>query len=321
VVKVAVPGREFVSLEAVTVVPDGGFAAVATVGCGYSCTDVAAFRFDEDGSPDSGFGTGGLKLMNLGGGDPSVDPGSMSYHDDSDRGVDVSTYPGGRLVVLARSALDGQGVDSVVVRLGADGSRDPSFGRNGVSRKSPAVRFRRTRKNGKWIYSLWPQTRPPRAMLVGRDGSIFIAGGLEVPKGYSGNKTGLRRGAVIKLRRNGSFDEGFGPRRGWISFDRTSITGLARDRCGRILVSGRTFAGPGLDDFGLFRFRADGRPDRRFGIGVKRIRMGGERKSRATSLSVSGSRVVIAGTVTMPWRGEEFGAVSLQLGGNLSRCR
>jgi uncharacterized delta-60 repeat protein len=289
--------------------PDGDIVGALDIDCGKDCSNIAVYRFDPSGSRDLTFGKGGRRIFDLRGGLPWT--AQTSDPDDDDRAADIEPYPGGKIVLLASSRSESGSEVSVLVRLRPDGSTDRSFGRNGIGGQRPM---------GRWL-------PPPKTMLVGKRGSIYFAGGQEgQARENEFRLLGSRLlGSVAKLRSNGTFDTSFGPKRARIFFERTSISGLAQDRCGRILVSGTTLAAPGpvetdLDDFGIFRFFPDGRPDRSFGKGVRRIRMGVERRADAVSLSARGDRVLIGGTIRSVDEGDEFGVVSLGPGGRLGRC-
>lgn len=309
IVRVSIPDPGSSTFAAAARMPDGDIVAALNIYCGKNCSNLAVYRFDSSGALEMTFGKGGRRVLDLRGGLPST--AQTSDPDDGDRAADIKPYPGGKIVLLASSTPKSQSPVSLVVRLSPDGSVDRSFGRNGIGGQRPM---------GRWLPSA-------KTMLVGKKGSIYFAGGQEGRAGENApSLLGSRLlGSVAKLRSNGAFDRSFGPKRARVFFQRTSISGLAQDRCGRILVSGTTLAVPGpqetdLDDFGLFRFLPDGRPDPSFGEGVRRIRMGVERRADAVSLSIQDDRVLIGGTVKSVDQGDEFGVASLGMGGRLGRC-
>lgn len=100
--------------NAVTVQPDGRIVAAGYMGVS-GAYDIVLVRYNTDGSLDGSFGSGGIVIT------------SLSVGDDIAR--DVSVHPQGGLVVAGTS--DGRNL--VLIRYGADGSVDASFGRDGVA--------------------------------------------------------------------------------------------------------------------------------------------------------------------------------------------
>jgi uncharacterized delta-60 repeat protein len=167
---------------------------------------TALLRFGRDGEPIAGFGTNGVRELGN---------GSLDLVDRS--GATIVSY--------------GQGRAAILVRLKADGSREPSFGGSGSARVA------------------LPPGAHVRPVAVDQKGRILLAGFI----GSGGRRsTGGRQRtssfAVTRLLANGKPDHTFGDR-GWIitPFARplrlTSATG-ALDSRGRLLVAG-TVVAPG----------------------------------------------------------------------------
>jgi uncharacterized delta-60 repeat protein len=104
--------------NALAIQPDGKLL-VAGSGRDGGATKVMLARFNTDGSPDAGFGSGGTVLTAIGDGDDVAASGLALQAD-------------GRIVV-AGHATDSGGTNLMVARYNADGSPDPSFGTAGVS--------------------------------------------------------------------------------------------------------------------------------------------------------------------------------------------
>ena len=104
-------------------VDDRGRIVAVGMSLGASGYDLVVLRLNADGSLDTGFGNGGkLVLDGLGGGPSS----------GSDVGYSVALDGEGRILVAGYTFVSGHGFDLFVLRLLPDGSRDTSFGDNGV---------------------------------------------------------------------------------------------------------------------------------------------------------------------------------------------
>jgi uncharacterized delta-60 repeat protein len=108
-------GREAIA-NALAVQPDGKLLVAGSARDG-GATKVMLARFNVDGSPDAGFGSGGQVLTAIGDGD-DVAASAVAVQAD------------GRIVV-AGHATDSGGTDMMVARYNGDGSPDASFGTGG----------------------------------------------------------------------------------------------------------------------------------------------------------------------------------------------
>jgi uncharacterized delta-60 repeat protein len=139
-------------------------------------------------------------------------------------GTLMTAYPDGRIVLAGATPA---GAVSVV-RYTADGRPDPEFGRGGVA------------------LLVGPDPKEePRPMLATADGKLIVL-------------TSSAQGTTVtRLMPDGSFDQtfGFGGR---ISVGKVSLTALALQRDGKLLVAG-------TPAFALFRFTSHGRLDMGFG--------------------------------------------------------
>ncbi|HEX2024082.1 MAG TPA: fibronectin type III domain-containing protein [Acidimicrobiales bacterium] len=125
-------------------------------------------RFLPDGSPDRGFGT----------------DGSVTFAETDLLDVDVFTLqPDGRILVAGRSHYVTD--DITVVRLLADGSRDPTW------RRVPA-------RYDKELVAVYPANSTPTALHVLPDGKVLVGGTVSASAG------------VVRLNADGTHDTGFG---------------------------------------------------------------------------------------------------------------
>ena len=126
--------------------PDGGIVAVGrTDAAGFTKLDFGVVRYTPDGTPDPGFGTGGIvKTDILGGGDQANA---------------VAVQPDGKIVVAGFATRNGIDSDFALVRYNADGTLDPSFGTDGIV-----------------TTDLGTRGDDARAIAIQPDGRIVVAG-------------------------------------------------------------------------------------------------------------------------------------------------
>jgi uncharacterized delta-60 repeat protein len=104
--------------NALVIQPDGKLL-VAGSATDNGSTKLMLARYNANGSPDTGFGSGGSVLSAVGDGDDVA-------------ATAVALQADGKIVVAGR-ATDAGGTNVLVARYNADGSPDPSFGTGGVS--------------------------------------------------------------------------------------------------------------------------------------------------------------------------------------------
>lgn len=148
----------------------------------------------------------------------------------------VAIEPDGKIVIVGDRNVGG--ADTLVVRLTSDGALDSSFGTNGQD-----------------ILNLGSGG----GLAITSTGTIFVGGDL----GGTIN--------VGRLNADGSLDTAFGTN-GIASlpvpsFTSDSISDLALDSDGKIVVGGTGETGGGSDVFSVVRFNSDGTPDTSFGTG------------------------------------------------------
>jgi uncharacterized delta-60 repeat protein len=176
---------------------------------------------------------------------------------------------------------------SVLVGLTADGSPDGGL-----------------RGNGTWSK---PFTRIADVATAPKGKIVLLVRTIELVRG----KWVESSGEAVRLRRNGSYDKGFG--RGGILDDlaaprRSSIEAIASDAAGRVLLAGTVFPKPGKGGkaprakFLLLRTTKDGLPDRTFGR-RGRVTTGFGRRTNVQAtdvLVVPGNRILVGGKFSGP---------------------
>jgi uncharacterized delta-60 repeat protein len=172
-----------------TVQPDGKVVIVGTTTVIHpsgSPEEFAVARLLPTGAADPSFGDGGRFSY-------AGPPGEWPSHDAT---YDVAVAPDGKIVVLAWATVPQTGPiepgapllpdQMLVLRLGSDGSLDPSFSGDGV-------------------WAAGPDGGPPfsdaAALAVRPDGKVIVAG---IVRSHDFDTS------VIRLNADGSFDAGFG---------------------------------------------------------------------------------------------------------------
>jgi uncharacterized delta-60 repeat protein len=202
-----------------------------------------------------------------------------------DRANALALEPDGKLVVAGRTSR--RAGDMAVLRLRPDGSLDRAFARGGVATLGTA------RADAAYDVAVQPE------------GRIVVAG-----SGGEGADI-----ALVRLRRDGAIDRGFGVR-GRAAVDLGGIeiaSAVALQRDGRIVAAGATTQG---DDVAVVRLNRDGTPDRRFGRrGRVLIDAGGSDEASAVAVRPDG-RIVVAGSTSL---GADMVVVRLRRDGSLDR--
>jgi uncharacterized delta-60 repeat protein len=187
------------------------------------------------GGLDPTFGSGGIRTDAVGS-DSSVDTHAN----------DVAVQPDGKIVVAVASSTDVNGFSEprgfTLVRYNPDGTRDRTFGTNGVARAG----FRG------WLSS-------PTTLALQPNGKIVVAGSAET------EVVGPLM-AVARFGSDGRLDRTFsGDGRRLTEFDGcwgAAATGLAVGAGGRIIVGGSAYCRQ--DRFAVVRYTARGALDRSF---------------------------------------------------------
>lgn len=161
-------------------------------------------RFLSDGTLDPSFG-GGNGVVSI---DKDQEPGVV----ETDEVTSVAVQPDGKIVA----------VGAVLVRLNADGSLDPTFGRSGFA-DLPGQGRRDVFARG---YDL----------AVENDGRLLITG---VTLHYEAGYAGPDGDYIARLNSNGTLDPSFDGEDGLVPVQVPSLgASVTRDASGRILISG-----------------------------------------------------------------------------------
>lgn len=145
-------------------------------------TDLAVARFDADGKIDTGFGKGGVAIIDVGAGKAV----GTAFVGDSVWGV--ASLPGDKLVLMANTLATGAGrsdADYALVGLTSAGALDTAFG-----------------TGGKVIVDIGSSLDNARHLIVQSDGKI-------VATGYS-NISGVVQPVLIRTNAAGVLDKEFG---------------------------------------------------------------------------------------------------------------
>ena len=221
-------------VQGVAVQADDKVVAVGWVNIGGAYRFGLA-RYNDDGSLDTTFGTGGRVTTAFGG-----------FEDTASA---VAIQPDGKIVVAGTTDSNGNlNYQFAVARYNADGTLDTSFG-----------------AGGKVTTAFFGTYNSAHAVVVQPDGRIVVAG-------FAGNSfAGLFDGrfGVARFNANGTLDTtGFGNGTGKVITDfggtMSNATSVALQEDGKIVVAGVSNAGTS-DDFAIARYGTDGTLDGTFG--------------------------------------------------------
>lgn len=246
-----------------TLQPDGKIVLVGYA-TGSGRLDVAVARFNQDGTLDTGFGTGGHVML-------PVSPGT-------DTGRDVIVQADGKLLVAGtmRSG-DGSGdVDGLLLRLNTNGSLDTSFGTGGM------VKARLS--DGNDLYN---------RVQVQSDGKILVLGSTGEPFASS---VGGGELALVRYHQDGSLDTAFGVN----GVARIPTNGVGANAVGlslsggKIVVFANAYTSMQFDANSLIaRLDADGRLDPSFNAAPVSTLDGGVVRSNGVQPQVLDSNVAV----------------------------
>jgi uncharacterized delta-60 repeat protein len=233
---------------------DGKFV-VAGTSAGLHTTFLLA-RYLADGSLDSTFGTSGLVSTRIG---------------TDSAATDIVIQPDGRIIAVGSSTSNTRGDDFAIVRYKSDGSRDDTFGTNGVV-----------------TIPIGPGNADESALAVG-----LQADGRIVTVGYSPQGTDFDF-AAVRLNPNGTLDTAFGGDGIVVTPVGTSTYDQAADLA--IQADGRTIAGgSGGEQFALVRYLTDGSLDNEFGDGgIVTTSIGSQAYARGVAIGPDG-KIILAG--------------------------
>jgi uncharacterized delta-60 repeat protein len=252
-------GREDDEIAAIAVQDDGYIVAA-----GYSVTesgrDFALARYTPDGLPDHSFGLGGIVVTEYG----SLDDELTSLAVDSE----------GRLVVAGyTTGTSGRAV--IIARYLPGGNLDAAFGDQGVSLIGVGA------------------DALARSLAVDDQGRIVVAGSYLYQE-----RTELM---VLRLTAEGELDNSFGEE-GLAAALASDVPadGFGVDLLdnGAILVAGAVGA-PGALDTALFRYTAEGQPDRAFGDNGILVTEASQEDDLALAVAARGNVVCLSGYTTL----------------------
>jgi uncharacterized delta-60 repeat protein len=219
-------------LSAVALQPDGRIVATGFARSSGELFNFVVLRLLSDGRPDTTFGDAGVAR--------ALFPNREAYP----QSLQIDKL--GRILVggLSEDPVSPTGsADYEIVRFGADGTLDTTFGTNGHAR-----------------FDVHGTTDSP-GILLQRVGGLAIAGGTS----KTNSPTSLSDFTVVGTLDDGSIDPTFGAA-GVFSTDvdagRWTVRSVASDATGRLVVGG--FNGM---DFALVRLSSSGRLDSTFGAG------------------------------------------------------
>lgn len=239
---------------AVAVQPNGKIAVAGfTSGASPTSTDFAIARLDSDGTLDTTFGAGTGKT-------------TVGFDLAGGTGNDVATalalQSDGKIVVVGSAETSTTGTDFAVVRLLADGTRDPAFNLTG----KVTIPFD--------LPTSTSRNDVAAAVAIDANGRIVLAG--------NANKSGVvdTDFAIARLLSNGQLDANFNSNgRATVTFDvglskGDMLYGMTLQQDGKIVLVGYSDVSPTATvntDMSVARLFPDGSLDSSFGINGKTL--------------------------------------------------
>jgi uncharacterized delta-60 repeat protein len=211
----------------------------STNSSGFGSSDVALARYNQDGSLDNSFGTGGKIIATL-----NHDNGAWK----------IVTQNDGKIVVAVTGSSENGNSDFILLRYNSDGTPDEDFGNSG----KVVTDF------GNYDFA--------SALAIQEDGKILVAGEARL------SSVSATHIALARYNSDGSPDLSFGNNGKLISEFGYSSTAysVALQPNGKIIVGGQTYnfyhspSGNYFCDFLLVRYNSDGSLDNSFGEGGKK---------------------------------------------------
>ena len=201
--------------------PDGKFVLV-----GFSidpANDLVVARFNQNGTPDITFGSNGVVVT--------------SQH--LRNSYEILIQPDGKYLIFGPAA-DGD-LDFAVLRLGASGVPDPTFGTNGLTRTDIG-------NLDNWSGS----------MILQPDGKIVI-------NGYNQSGVFLQSSSILRFNTNGTLDSAFGTN-GIVMIGEPNPDGNAFSLTLALQANGKIINGGSRNGtFGISRYNSNGTLDAAFG--------------------------------------------------------
>jgi uncharacterized delta-60 repeat protein len=289
----AVGGVAVSAVGGVAVQGDGKLVLAGGTRCGsYGGGCIGVVRYNPDGSPDVGFGSGGEATTSIG---VSVSAFALAIQQDGGivtAGTAFLQTPHGGPTVFA------------LTRYQPDGSSDPTFGPGGVV----------TTPIGEMVSGL-TNTAFVSALVVQADGKLVAAGSTT-------DQAGHFRFALARYNPNGSMDEAFGTG-GVVT---TSVGGyddwaaaVVQQPDGKLVAAGFAEALPPSPlVFALVRYNVDGSPDATFGHnGIVATSIPGLLSGTANALAIQADGRLIAAGSTGVSNGTDFALARYNPDGSL----
>jgi uncharacterized delta-60 repeat protein len=225
-----------------------------------STSSIGVSRLRSDGTPDPGFGPGGLV---------TIQPGTLSF------AYDVALDADDGIVILG-VATGTRGFRPTLIRFNPDGSLVQSFGSGGV------LQFGKVGKDSF------------KSIAIDRRGRLLLAGSSQIP----GTRRAVP--AVLRTSVSGDPDPNYGKHGVALplaSMD-GELVSIALDGSGRPLVTATCDCGPKHgDDFAVGRLTLRGRPDESFSSDGRAFVRFGRTDARPTSIAIDpAGRAVVAGS-------------------------
>lgn len=225
--------------------------------------DFEVFRFNADGSLDTGFANGGIA--------------SVDFDAAIDEGYGVAIQSDGKIVVGGSTrALNGSYHDFALARLNTDGSLDTSFG-----------------SGGRVTTDIGGGVDTGRSVVIQSDGFIVLGG-------HARNVTDTDF-AIARYDTNGTLDAAFGTG-GIVTTHLIGNNDLGHSLAlqpdNRIVIAGRIANGSAQTyDFGLARYNTDGSLDLSFGTGgwvATNLSAAGDDSAQDVAIQADGM-IIVAG--------------------------
>ena len=243
--------------------PDGSIVAVGrTDKAGTQNTDFALVRYLPDGTPDPGFGSGGIMTTDV-----------LAGH--ASQANAVAVQPDGKIVVGGLAAAPPRiDTDFALARYNADGSPDMTFGDHGVMTTDFGTR-----------------SDDARALVLQPDGRIVVVG-------TAGDDLALAR-YTTDGHLDGTFGQAG---KTTTAFGTEALAnGVALTATGQILIAGTTLGAKPDRDFLLARYSADGSPDATFGDhGIVKTDLGSGDDFAENIITDAQGRIVLVGRASSP---------------------
>ncbi|MEI6199977.1 MAG: hypothetical protein WCP83_08585, partial [Actinomycetota bacterium] len=234
--------------------------------CGTSGNDFAIVRYNEDGSLDSAFGTGGTL--------------TTDFNNSADYTRSVALQANGKIIAVG-STDQATSTDFAIARYNEDGSLDTTFGANGKVMTNIAIRT-----SSDYATSVATQS----------DGKIVVAG-------IASNDFAITRynidGSLDSTFDGETGNNGNGKITTDIGGNRSdSADSVAIQTDGKIIAAGSTYTTSW--DFAIVRYNTDGSRDTTFGVdGIVTTDMGTDSNDYGRSIAIQiDGKIIVAGDST-----------------------